>query len=132
MPMDQKCGCEVETRTGFDSLHPSPAGENAELRDDRELLEGMLIYTRAVLDFSLLICRAAIFESSVWRGAPSFVAAPECPETRPWISASAASRYVQHPLTYQFYFPAIPIFRKTPALCSQHRFRLPEWILRLM
>src|ERR1700723_2369705 len=39
----------------------------------------------------LLICRLAIFESSVWRGIPSFAAAPDGPEMRPWDSASAAS-----------------------------------------
>src|ERR1700723_1828385 len=39
----------------------------------------------------LLICRLVIFESSVWRGIPSFAAAPDGPEMRPWDSASAAS-----------------------------------------
>ena len=32
-----------------------------------------------------------IFDSSVCRGIPSFAAAPEGPEIRPWLSASAAS-----------------------------------------
>jgi hypothetical protein len=62
--------CEVETGAEFDSRHPSPADENAGLRDDRE--EGMLIYPRDVLNFSLLICRVAMFESSVWRGMLAF------------------------------------------------------------
>ena len=31
-----------------------------------------------------------IFDSSVWRGIPSFAAAPEGPEIRPWLSARAA------------------------------------------
>ena len=32
-----------------------------------------------------------IFDSSVCRGIPSFAAAPEGPEMRPWVSASAAA-----------------------------------------
>jgi hypothetical protein len=32
-----------------------------------------------------------IFDSKVWRGIPSFAAAPEGPEIRPWLSARAAS-----------------------------------------
>src|SRR5215470_18019314 len=32
-----------------------------------------------------------IFDSSVWRGIPSFAAAPEGPDIRPWVLASAAS-----------------------------------------
>jgi hypothetical protein len=78
----------------------------------------VLIYTRGVLNFSLLTCRAAIFESNVWRGMPSFVAAPECPETRPGFRPARLRDTFQHTVTYQFHFPAIPIFRKTPALCS--------------
>src|SRR5580700_186609 len=39
----------------------------------------------------LLIPNRFIFESSVWVGMPSFVAAPVGPETRPLLSASAAS-----------------------------------------
>src|SRR2546430_423662 len=34
---------------------------------------------------------ARILESSVWRGMPSFAAAPVGPATRPWVAASAAS-----------------------------------------
>ena len=32
-----------------------------------------------------------IFDSNVWRGMPSFAAAPEGPDIRPWLSARAAS-----------------------------------------
>src|SRR5215813_3293156 len=32
-----------------------------------------------------------IFDSSVWRGIPSFAAAPEGPDIRPWVSARTAS-----------------------------------------
>jgi hypothetical protein len=32
-----------------------------------------------------------IFDSSVWRGIPSFAAAPDGPDIRPWASARAAS-----------------------------------------
>src|SRR6266850_1947498 len=34
---------------------------------------------------------ARILESSVWRGMPSFAAAPLGPATRPWVAVSAAS-----------------------------------------
>ena len=35
--------------------------------------------------------RRRIFDSNVWRGIPSFAAAPEGPDIRPWLSARAAS-----------------------------------------
>ena len=37
------------------------------------------------------MCRPFIFDSSVWRGMPSFAAAPKGPEIRPLDAASAAS-----------------------------------------
>src|ERR1700752_157691 len=40
---------------------------------------------------SLSICRARIFDSSVWRGMPSCTAAPRGPATLPRVSLSAAS-----------------------------------------
>src|SRR5215467_6182640 len=39
----------------------------------------------------LLMPNRRIFESRVWRGIPSFAAAPEGPAIRPWLSARAAS-----------------------------------------
>jgi hypothetical protein len=39
----------------------------------------------------LLILKRLIFESSVRAGRPNLVAAPDCPEIRPLVSASAAS-----------------------------------------
>ena len=43
------------------------------------------------LNRRLSMPRPAIFDSRVWRGIPSFAAAPRGPETRPWHSARAAS-----------------------------------------
>src|SRR5215831_8259458 len=45
----------------------------------------------ARLDPYLSMPSRRIFDSSVWRGIPSFAAAPEGPEIRPRVSARAAS-----------------------------------------
>ncbi len=44
-----------------------------------------------ILSPCLLMPKLLIFDSSVCRGILSFAAAPEGPETRPWLSAKAAS-----------------------------------------
>jgi hypothetical protein len=46
---------------------------------------------RGTLNRYLLILKRLIFESSVRAGRPNLVAAPDRPETRPWLCANAAS-----------------------------------------
>src|SRR5215469_15016110 len=64
--------------------------------DLRPLLEGFTPQVRCYLvggRFWPYLSRPSlrIFDSSVWRGIPSFAAAPEGPDIRPWLSARAAS-----------------------------------------
>src|SRR2546428_589633 len=79
------------------------------------------------------MCRALIFDSSVWRGMPSFAAPPQGPEIRPRDAASAApissfspsARVVTRraiPLDRSSWFPLEPLLvdRERVAIAQHH------------